>query len=542
MVGKIQLLHKHWIDFWETSETYPSHENIRFLCRIGLLGLLYFYINHVIQQTAKIPISYYKLPFITWESIKHLFSSYKNFVALPLVLMLGIYWRRVGVKWEVFSYSKAIRFITLLATGVLTWVFSTYEYNLFCNQAHFADRILLIVLLPFIWRRPIFILPYLFILHSIIGQFIYLNLYPIATFHLPIHILMFVLAYYLFYLVTKTRHISDFVFLFGCMYFAHYWWSGWNKVDAEWIFYDQISHVTSVMYANGWISFLEPETIGNAIQQLESINAPLRLIVLGLELGCMFFLLHHKFARFLLIGFISFHIGAFLMYGICFWVWVIMDLGFLWLLWQKDGISQFFRFNKYQMLFSFALIFFCYRWNTLTALSWHSSPLGYTYRFEALCEDGNTYHLPPQFFAPYDFQFTMNNFKYLQKEPLFNTFWGATNASTARYFRQKPSIEEIFEYEEAQFSSYYDETRKLVFEDFMKKWLKNWNERLSNKTWMSAIQAPEHLWTFPLKTFPNQPQRIEKVKVIEMTTLYKDREHLELRKRPVYELSTVLKK
>ena len=542
MDGKIQLLQTRWENLWQTAEHYPLENNIRFVSRIGFLGLLYFYLNFTIVRTTVIPFESYQSPVIVWEFFLSLFSNFKNILWLPLLFTFGFFWRRLNTPWQVFSHFKAIRIITVAAAGILAWVFATYDFNLYYNQPHYLVRILLLIFIPLIWKRPVFILPFVLILLPVLNQFKILNLYPVANFLLPIHILTMVFAYFLFYVITKSRHISDFVFLFGCMYFAHYWWSGWNKITEEWIFHDQISHLTSVMYANGWLGFLSTASLETFIETISPLNTPLRLFVLSIELGCIFFLVHRKSARFFLIGFILFHIGAFIMYGICFWVWVLLDLVFLVLLWRKDGFSEHFNFNKFQILLSVVLIFFCYRWNTLTALSWHTSPLGYTYHFEATTEDGNVHHLPPQFFAPWDFQFTMTNFKYLQKEPRFYIFWGATGDKTAELLRKGFEPEQFSEFEEANGTVHYDEEQVLFFDRFMSTFIKNWNARLSNKTALSVIRAPEHVWTFPRKAFNGNPQKIDNVTVTEITTLYRDGKHLELRRIPVYEITNLLKK
>ena len=160
----------------------------------------------------------------------------------------------------------------------------------------------------------------------------------------------------------------------------------------------------------------------------------------------------------------------------------------------------------------------------------------------AVTEDGNTHHLPPQFFEPWGFPFTMSNFKYLQKEPLFSVSWGATDEKTAALFRTGFRREELYEFEKQYAGVHYSETRSDFFEHFVSTFIKNWNSRLSNKTWLSIIRAPEHVWSFPRKTFPENPQKIDKVTVTEITTLYRDGKHLELRRRPVYEITNLLRK
>ena len=348
MVGKLQLLQRRWEQFWQPTETYPLQENIRFGLRIGLLGLLYFYIDFAVEKTTMIPTEKYSQSIIGWEFLKTLFSNIKNIVWLPLILVLVFFWRRLNTPWQAFSHHKTLRILSVTSTALLAWVFSTYDFNLYYNQAHYFDRILLLIFIPLVWRRPIFILFFLLTLYPVLNQFKIFGLFCVTNFHLPIHTLMMILAYFLFYIITKSRHISDFIFLFGCMYFAHYWWSGWNKISEEWLFHDPISALTSVVYANGWLGFLTPQDIGSLIGTISTLDAPIRLFVLVIELGCLFFLFHKKLPRFFLISFIFFHIGVFLMYGICFWLWIILDLVFLILLWKDKGFSEHFRFNKFQ--------------------------------------------------------------------------------------------------------------------------------------------------------------------------------------------------
>ena len=122
-----------------------------------------------------------------------------------------------------------------------------------------------------------------------------------------------------------------------------------------------------------------------------------------------------------------FHLGIFLMSGILFWQWMLLESSLALLIqrvWQGRPLPF---VSTSHWLVSIVLIAGSSLWVKPVALAWLDVPISYTYRYTAVTEDGRRYSLPPAFFAPYDFQFTIGFFKYLSPPPHLDIIWGASS-------------------------------------------------------------------------------------------------------------------
>lgn len=519
-------------------ESEIQHFNLGFVFRIGILIVSYMFFNILFKKGFVLPANLYHESSILLALLKNHFTQSFGFITILLLSLLIYFRNRSFSPWNVFSKYKPIRFFVLFVATLIAWAYSTYDLNLYLNQTHLFDRIALLILIPLIWWRPIFVFPFIMLSYAIIGQFDILAGFSWAIPMLPIHLLTIFWLYFLMYVFTKNNRPSDFLFLVGCLLVAHYWNSGFLKLNTEWLLHDPLNFLLPATYANGWWSSLSVDEIGTFTEKLMPFNPFLRPLVILLEVGSIFFLFHRKLAIGFLTGFIGFHIGVMIYSGICFWVWILIDFSLVILLLQKNGFSKIFKFNKFQIALFILLILSSIKWNRGGILFWHDSPMNYTFKFEAHAEDGKTYPLPPNFFAPYDYQFTIGRIGHFDKNLLLPITWGGTSKNISKWFREtQPSNEEIFKYEKENGYSRYDENKKILFENFIQTYIQNWNKRLSKKIGLNAFQSPRYLWTFPKEAFPENPMRIIKVNILEVTTLYQAGQYSEIRRRPIQEIT-----
>ena len=443
----------------------------------------------------------------------------------------GLFPKRTASPWVVFPKYKAIRFLVLLAAFILAWVYSTYDLNLYSNQWHISDRLLLVFLLPLIWWRPVFVWPFILFLFPIIEQLTAVEGFSWAIPFLPFQVLTCFAVYFLLYVLTKSNRAKDFLFFVTLIYITHYWNSGCFKLNMFWVLNDQVNFLMPNTYANGWLGFLPPEQMAAFAKSLSVLNPFIRPMVVFLEIGCMFVLFHRQLPKIILIGLIGFHAGVFVYSGICFWVWMLMDFGLLLLFIRKDAFAEIFKFKYVHLALFLVLLYFNRFWQKTQPLSWFDVPMTYTYIIEAKTEDGKLYNLPPNFFAPFDFQFTLGNMGYLNKNQIMPIVWGASSEENAKWFLETQTSEEIFEREKTKGEVGYDEKRSAAFGKFMQQYIKNWNERLTKNNWLTALQPPRYLWTFPKDPFPEGGKRITEITVFELTTLFQNGKYSELRKR-----------
>jgi len=536
---KLRTIYQLWLKHWAVESLAEKPYLKSFLVRIGSVVFLYVILDRFLMKITNLPFVNYQEPFIYFTFLKHISTTWYFLFVIISAFSLFIFRKNIFCSWTDFPKGKHIRFLVIIASGTLTWVFATYNYNLYYDQGHYFDRFLLFIFLLLVYWRPIFVLPFLTILLPIIWQFAVLQGFSFAIPFLPIHLLTLFSTFFLIYLVVKKLPIADFVFLTGCLIATHYWVPGFAKLRQNWILYDQLNFLVPATYANGWLGFLDSQTISLITQKLGYFDIPLKILTLMFEFGSMFFFLNRHSVKFFLCGWVFFHLGIFFMTGIFFWVWILLDGAFLYLFLKKDGISTLPIFNLKYLIVSVILIISGSLWSKPVVLAWFDVPVTYTYRFEAETEGGKTYKLPPKFFAPFDYQFTLGSFAYLDKKPLIPIVWGtSSHSSIGKQIMKLDSDKSVFSFEEQNGKVYFDEKSKEAFNLFIKQYIQNWNKHFSNQTYLSYIEAPRFLWTFPTSaSFEQSKQPIKRIKVIQVMSFYNHGKYSEIRETMVDEIS-----
>ncbi len=486
----MKIIREHWFNAWQLDDTHAGYRGWYFFLRVFTILLTYVVLDRMLMAMTNLPMDRYLEPVVFIAFLKYFFSSRYAILSLPL-LFLAIFYRKSIVKsWTEFNHGNTVRFIVLLSAGMLAWVYATLDLNFYFNQAYVIDRLLLLALLPLIFWRPVFVLPFLVVLLSFMGQSKVITGYSWAAPFLPVRVLVLFSVFYLVFLGSKKFLIKDFVLFVGSLVATHYWYSGSWKMDWEWIAHDRIFLLLPATYANGWLSFFEPETIGSITQTLLHFNGPLKIFVLLLEVGGCLFFLHRRSAKFFLSGWALMHLGIFLVSGICFWMWSALDAGLLFVFFKKNGLAALPVFSKNHLLVSFLLIVSGGYWCRPVKLAWHDVPVSYTYRLEATMSNGQTAQLPPGFFGAFDYQFTLSGFSYLSKTATLPVVWGASGVETAKLLRKVSAAPEVFNIEKSYGSIGYAENQAVSFENFIKTYTCNWNKRRPVITAFSYFKAP----------------------------------------------------
>ena len=506
-------------DFWLKKDPHRNQRLKSILYYVFPVVIIHFVLYHGIYRIGTLPIDSYFNDSIGLELLKRIFQNI--YIIIAFIIAIAVFRKKLFLSWTSFESGKIVKRVVVIIALILAWYYASYDYNFYFNQSHLFDRLLLVCFALAIYYRPIFILPFLLLLFSIMMQFASFPYYStgISPF-LLIRILILFLAFVVYKLLFKRFELSIFVFLLCCLIGTHYFTPGYGKLNSEWIFNDHINYLIAATYPNGWLSFLNESSISSFIQFLDTFNGPLRVFTLIVECGVLFFFFHLKYLRVILTCAIVMHLGILMYSGIFFWMWILLHLTLLFLLFKKDlPIHNI--FNRYYFIAGFFLIGLGKFWASAGALSWLDSPLSYTYIIEAKTEDGEVLNLHPNFFSCYDYQFSLGNFKYLNEKPRLNIVWGATDQSTSHYLNSERSVKEIFEYEKEKGKVYQKEASKKIFIDFIKTFITNRNNNLAAENdYIKYIKAPALYWTFPYNSTFNVKQKITELTINEVTTYY----------------------
>ncbi|MGH7503308.1 MAG: hypothetical protein ACREL7_16400 [Longimicrobiales bacterium] len=495
----------------------------------------------VLMRASRLPATAYEAPFFATAPLRVLAGSGMfGLLALGIGVILAVaavVTRSTGPRWSDFEHVARMRWLIGALAAVLAWVFASYDYNYYFDQSHGLERALLIALVPLVVWRPVFTLVFLAVLFPIGLQFAQ----PIGGFSwapasLPVRVLVLFSAWWLVRLVTKRVRSADVLFVLCCLIAAHYWVSGWEKLGLGWVEDDRIGFLVASTYANGWLGFLDPATIGSLVRRMLAMNVPMKAATLLIECGALFMLWRRATVRWFLVAAIGLHIAIFLLTGIGFWQWVIVDALVLLLFFRRTSPAVPI-FTQPRFLLSLVLIGFGAIWFRPTPLAWLDARATYTYRFEAVGENGRTHPLPPAFFSPYDYQFTLGAFRYLVDAPRLPVTWGATNdRRVTAGLNEASSPDRILELEAELGRNDYDAERARTFERFVAAFVGTWQGHGGRDGWLAPLQAPASLWTFPRSDPALGGERIERVIVYEVLSFFDGARYVEIRKLPIREI------
>ena len=530
-------LKKQWFHQWNAEGKGRWDEFIRSSVRFFSLIVIYFLLKTLFFRLATLSFEAYEEPSI-YTGI--LYKIWSNYILLGAVLLiLVVLNRHLLLKWEDLDKGSLLRKFLLFIAAILTWRYAFYDYNYFFDQSHLTDRLLLLVFFGLVYWRPVFLIPFVIAVLAMIGQFEVLMGFSLADPLFLLQLLLLFLAFFFFRMLTGYFSFTAFLYLAVCILASNYFFSGLGKLNTEWILNDQIKYLLPATYSNGWLAGLNRDTINNLAESLGWFNLPLKIFTLIVECGLILFFFRLKFSRYLLMGVIMLHIGIFVFTGILFWKWMLIHLFFLLFLLKKEIFEGSPYFKPLYFILSVFLILTAYVWNRPVRLVWHDVPMSYTHRFEAETESGKVYELGPDFFSPYDYQFTLSNFNYLNRSPRLGIVWGATgDPEVSSFFNTPRSVEEILEFEKEHGYSIYNEKQKEAFVNFVRDFTSHRNQKNTNTSYLSFLKAPDLLWTFSGDTSSQPEDKISFIRVIQVTTYYSEEKgYQEIRKELVLEIT-----
>jgi hypothetical protein len=448
-------------------------------------------------------------------------------------------WKRsLGPRWTDLEHGARLRLLIVAQAGVLAWMYASYDYNFYLDRSHAVDRLLLIAAVPLIAWRPVVTPVFLAALLPVIWQFTV----PIGGFSwavpiLPLRGLFLFCALGVLRTVTTRIRTTDFLFVLLCMIAANYWASGVAKLRLDWIAIDRIGFLLPSTYANGWLGFLSPERIATLTGSLLSLNVPAKIVTLLIECGALLVLWRHATVRVVLLGGILLHLFIFAATGIGFWQWSLLNALVVLLFFGRIG-TDLPLFTMPRFALSLVLIGFSGLWFRPVRLAWLDARATYTYRLEATGAGGATYALPPAFFAPYDYQFTLSAFRYLVDDKRLPITWGATNPDVARELNAARTAHDVLALEGRTGRNDYDAERGEDFDGFVRDFVTTWERRGGRSRLFALLQAPATLWTFPRSEPVLKGDRIARVTVYEVLSFFDDERYEEIRITPVRIIET----
>lgn len=515
------------------SELSPvAGDLLRLAFAVGLIMLVYTGLDYLVIDGTRLSAYAYSQPFIASELISRVWISPTIATLVSALLVLGgWYFRQIWRGWKLLEHGLLFRQFITLTAAVLTWRFSSYDYNFYFNQAHLPDRLLLIALVPLIWWRPVFVFPFLFLLSTLIWQFaIPLGSYSWAQQYMPIRIITLFAATLLLSAITGRRYGNLYVFVCCCLVLSHYWVPGVGKLEIDWIGQGNVYNLLPTTYANGWLGFLEPEQVSAMARVIARFDPLILFFTLFFQLTAIVALWRRQLLIALLCIYPLFHLAIFSISGIFFWQWIMVEAALVVLLSQlwstEKGI-----FTWPHFILSVILIGGSSIWFKPVNLAWYDSNLSYTTRFEATGKSGARYRLPAAFFAPYQYPFILGNFSYLVDRSHLGMVWGAShNADIVEALRSAKYLGDVRKIEAAFGRNRFDADKADRFDNFVRRFTVNHNQRAARTVLPDWLDSPQQLWTFSRESAFQGQEEIREISVYLVTSLFSEGWYAEIDK------------
>ena len=460
-------------------------------------------------------------------------------VILVAMVFITLRWSSICSTWKNLGLPRAVRIYTVFIAAIMSWASASYDYNLYLDTYHHMDRILLLVAIPAIYWRPGFLLPYLCILCVYLGQYsLGIGGYSWAEFSMLIGLLSLSVAVLILRACLQRDWSVEYLLIAVCFIASHYWIAGWGKYQLDWHQVNEVYRLLSNTYANGWLGWLDQQEISAVIRWTIPLNTPILIGTLILEWGVLLVLWRKASLQLFIVCWIVFHFSIFASSGIFFWKWISIEIALLLLLQNLPQKLTLELFTPARFALSTLLIATSLYWSQATKLAWLDMPMTYTYKFTAETENGEHFNLPPAFFGPYDYQFTLGKFDYLSKHRNIRIAWGATsNKRLLQLANQARTPEDVLKFEKEHGALTYDQDRTKALARFLRKFSDSYNRKGSKPGFYSLIKAPRQLWTYPGQSLMPSGSVIKNIQIDQVLTFFDGHEYMEIISRPVYQVS-----
>jgi hypothetical protein len=510
-----------------------THFEIIFVIVLQLLLFVAYF------SWCQLPEAAYFSPFIAPE----VFKNGRLIAAILINLLLGSFFFR-RLTWVAIDPTYGTRIFILVVAITIMWQFATYDYNFYYDQAHYVDRILLIVMALLIYWHPLFA-PLFTIFAIVVGSQLHYPLPEAAWLWADKKILVDALILFnafLFLAVFRQPSGNTFLYLTLCLTGAMYFEAAIAKLSLgptyySWLVHNKLSNLLVSSYLQGWLGFLDSSQVIRLAQYVSMINFPMALGTLLIEASGLFILWSRNASRLVLGGAILLHIAIAVSSGIFFWMWCAYDLALIIFVLRSQRMSNTRIYNPRLYVLSVAVILMSPFYFRPIDFAWFDTKLSNFFTIDATGESGKVYRLDAHFFAPYDITLAQSRLFYLTKEKVLVGTYGTSLSHHVTQLLENSSPSEIPSLKERYGADFYNEGLGAMFAVFLGRYVENAVKKGSKFIAINKIAPPYHFGSFAVKERYDFQERLRTLHVYYEEHLFTEREIMPLQKRLLMELA-----
>lgn len=485
-------------------------------------------------------------------------NSNNIFLSLQVLFIVSFFlfnWKFYWKNWKDFQDGKVLKVFFIFVGISVAWETVFLDYNYFLNTDYWVLKTFIILsFLGSLYK------PYLLFFSLLFSSLVWRSLsipfgFLLWTGIRPAYELL--MLFIVFLIVKRFRDIKTYVFVLLALtlHASNYFVTGIAKLEVspnyyDWVFSNKLSNLFVSSYLNGWIGFLSEELILSLAQFLDSIGVLLTAGTLIVQLGVLLLLYKKRISILLFLCIEILHLGIFLTSGIFFWVWIIVNIGFIYLIKNLSKDSLRLVYSKRSFLIFICIVLSSPLFYSPTALGWWDSRVNTIYDFYATSENGNRFKLNRNDFSPYDIIFTQNRFYYLNNERTISNTYGVIQRDEMLYSNlyrtlsnrvAKPLMGreskhyandsyEVFNYLEMARSisdikeitrdyglNYYDIEKKNKLRNFLEIYFHNYNQANRKNGFFKKLGSPFHIYDLS-SSHMRVTEKIKKVEVYKTNT------------------------
>ncbi|MEL7157077.1 MAG: hypothetical protein AAFN30_10805, partial [Actinomycetota bacterium] len=310
---------------------------------------------------------------------------------------------RALAPWTALDHGRTLQLMMLPLLVLLGWKGGFYAFNFYAGELHLLDRLLAVGLAVAVWYRPLFLLAFVTQIRIINEQL----LHPFGTISVEtiddylLIPLVACAAGHLVYVASGRRATSPVLLVIITSIAGHFFLPGRGKLAIDWFGNSELANLPLASRTAGFLAGTDGGWIRFMADFFDTMNLPVMIGTLVLELGAVVAVFHPKWFRLWVPGFIVFHLFTFAATGFFFFSWIVLEVIVLVVLfapslraWVAENATPARGLVAVLAVVGSPVLFHA------PGLAWIDGPVSYGYEIEAVGESGATYHVPLSAFAP----------------------------------------------------------------------------------------------------------------------------------------------
>lgn len=460
------------------------------LFTVGLLVVLAVG-GRLFYRLVQLDEAAYRAPSITLSALRS-----PGLLVLVVVPAAVVVWLRRGLRWGDVPEGRLVRLLLLAAAGSLVVSLAFYEPNWFFGRSHLVDRALLVGLFVLSFWRPVALVPFTVLAAVVASQFaVPLGRYTWNDKRLIFDVVILFCLAAGAGLLRRREGMRAFVGAACVLVVSWYLVAGVGKIALGWPGREELANMTRSAHLAGWLTAGTADRVAEVVAIVNWLLVPAAIVV---EVAVVLLLLGRRPALAVLLALPGLHLLVFLLSGIFFWKWMVLELALLVFFLRCDRATLA-GFGPALVLLALPFAALSPRLFGVATLAWYDTPYSVNLELEAVGESGTVYRVDRGDLAPYEVLLAQGRLSFVARPKVLVASAGtALDWKVASAIIEADSPADLAQAEAGLAVSHFQEDDALVFDRFVRERFDPWSQP-------PPLGPPHHIWTGRAPAILNVP-------------------------------------